>query len=189
MASFYRFTHLILPRGYQHAVAKLRRCCFILLCFLLSGCSFHTLQPAPVESLSTKLKPTYDRGSIKSSQYKVKKGDTLYSIAWGANKNFIKVARINNLTKPYTIYPGQMLKMKENNGFNKNKSVNKLSVKIIIKPKITTKSLKSSRLTLVLKLFPVKLTRQKNNLIKSKTLRILLKTVKKMLTILFLREW
>jgi len=43
--------------------------------------------------------------------YTVKRGDTLYSIAWRYEKDFRQVAQINNITPPYAIYPGQRLRM------------------------------------------------------------------------------
>lgn len=43
--------------------------------------------------------------------YTVKKGDTLYSIAWRYEKDFRQIAQINNIKSPYAIYPGQRLRM------------------------------------------------------------------------------
>jgi len=46
-----------------------------------------------------------------SQGYTVKRGDTLYSIAWRYEKDYRQVAQINNITSPYAIYPGQRLRM------------------------------------------------------------------------------
>jgi len=43
--------------------------------------------------------------------YSVKKGDTLYSIAWRYEKDFRQIAEWNNIQSPYAIYPGQRLVM------------------------------------------------------------------------------
>jgi len=43
--------------------------------------------------------------------YTVKRGDTLYSIAWRYEKDFRQIAQINNIQAPYEIYPGQRLRM------------------------------------------------------------------------------
>ncbi len=43
--------------------------------------------------------------------YTVKRGDTLYSIAWRYEKDFRQVAKLNNIKSPYAIYPGQRLRM------------------------------------------------------------------------------
>ncbi|MCL1090027.1 peptidoglycan DD-metalloendopeptidase family protein [Shewanella profunda] len=91
------------------------------LLFMLAGCSFQASRPAPVESLS----PNYSKhtkGYLKSDSYKVKKGDTLYSISWAAGKDFVEIAKINQLDKSYTIYPGQILYLTEPRIVNQSRS-------------------------------------------------------------------
>ncbi|MDB2705660.1 peptidoglycan DD-metalloendopeptidase family protein, partial [Pseudomonadota bacterium] len=46
------------------------------------------------------------------SVYKVKKGDTLYSISWRYGLDYKKVAKINRIRSPYRIYVGQKLYFK-----------------------------------------------------------------------------
>ena len=41
----------------------------------------------------------------------VARGDTLYSIAWAHNIDYRRLALVNNLSAPYTIYPGQQLSL------------------------------------------------------------------------------
>jgi lipoprotein NlpD len=41
--------------------------------------------------------------------YRVRKGDTLYSIAFGAGRDWREVARLNGIAPPYTIYPDQII--------------------------------------------------------------------------------
>lgn len=48
-----------------------------------------------------------------SNLYVVQRGDTLYSIAFRYGFDFRKMAAANNIPAPYTIYPGQKLKLKE----------------------------------------------------------------------------
>jgi len=43
----------------------------------------------------------------------VARGDTLYSIAWAHNIDYRRLALVNNLSAPYTIYPGQRLILSE----------------------------------------------------------------------------
>lgn len=43
--------------------------------------------------------------------YRVRKGDSLYSIAWRAGLDYQTVARWNSLRSPYTIYPGQLIRL------------------------------------------------------------------------------
>ena len=48
--------------------------------------------------------------------YKVNKGDTLYSIAFRNGVDFRDLASWNNIASPYTIWPGQELKLAPANG-------------------------------------------------------------------------
>ncbi|PKM21320.1 MAG: metalloendopeptidase, partial [Gammaproteobacteria bacterium HGW-Gammaproteobacteria-14] len=41
----------------------------------------------------------------------VARGDTLYSIAWRHGKDFRQLAAANNIAAPYTIYPGQQIRL------------------------------------------------------------------------------
>jgi len=47
--------------------------------------------------------------------YSVRRGDTLYSIAWRYEMDFLDIARWNNITQPYAIYPGQRLTLSADN--------------------------------------------------------------------------
>lgn len=46
-----------------------------------------------------------------STTYAVGRGDTLYSIAWRNGTTVEQLAAINRLRRPYTIYPGQRLRL------------------------------------------------------------------------------
>lgn len=52
------------------------------------------------------------RHGLHPDTYKVRKGDTLYSIAWRYKLDYRALARWNAIQPPYTIYPGQRLKMR-----------------------------------------------------------------------------
>ncbi|WP_232358791.1 peptidoglycan DD-metalloendopeptidase family protein [Paraneptunicella aestuarii] len=108
---------------------------FILLSFFLTvfltACSSRQ-QPAPVVNLGAKSKiNVIKKEAINSKYYIVKKGDTLYSIAFSAGKDFQEIAQLNNIEKPYSIYPGQRLSLitsktrQENKSTDKNKSNSK----------------------------------------------------------------
>lgn len=79
---------------------------FVLLCFsflLLAGCLSDDTE-APIRNvMSTPIKT----GEI----YRVKTGDTIYSIAWVAGLDYRAFAAANQLTAPYLIYPGQVLRI------------------------------------------------------------------------------
>ncbi|EKE84787.1 peptidoglycan DD-metalloendopeptidase family protein [Idiomarina xiamenensis] len=71
-------------------------------------------QPAPVSSVYTG-KTVYDftPSSLNQQQaYQVQRGETLYSIAFRADLDVNELARLNGLSAPYTIYPGQTIKLK-----------------------------------------------------------------------------
>jgi len=57
--------------------------------------------------------PVSDRGPdyTRRSTYTVSRGDTLYSIAWRYETTVAALARANRLRPPYTIYPGQTLRL------------------------------------------------------------------------------
>lgn len=74
---------------------------------LLMGCAASS--PAPVSGLS-KYENT-QRGSFRGSFYEVQKGDTLYFIAYRTDKDVKEIIRNNRLKEPYTIHPGQKLRL------------------------------------------------------------------------------
>ncbi|NVK23696.1 MAG: peptidoglycan DD-metalloendopeptidase family protein [Gammaproteobacteria bacterium] len=83
----------------------------VLIVFILSACTTRNT-PAPISNISSL--PNYQvrtKGSIASDSYTVKTGETLYSIAWRAGIDFRQLARINNINKPYQIFPGQQLSL------------------------------------------------------------------------------
>ncbi|GIC77911.1 peptidoglycan DD-metalloendopeptidase family protein [Moritella sp. F3] len=84
----------------------------IALYFLLAqlvGCSTANHSPAPVTSVQGY--KTELRSRIYASSYRVKKGDTLYAIAWRSNQDFKFLAALNKIPNSYEIYPGQVLKL------------------------------------------------------------------------------
>ncbi len=60
-------------------------------------------------------KPDYNqivKGSYTGNSYTVQKGDTLFFISYLAGKSKEEIAHLNNLTRPYTLTIGQVLKLK-----------------------------------------------------------------------------
>lgn len=49
--------------------------------------------------------------SVRDQTYEVKRGDTLYSIAWRYGLDFRQLAKRNGIGAGYTIYPGQTLQL------------------------------------------------------------------------------
>jgi len=77
----------------------------ILLTLLLAACSGQHQKP-----------PVVDRSHQKSHAdhkwYKVRKGDTLYSIAWVHSVHYKTLAYWNGIKPPYRLHPGQILRLK-----------------------------------------------------------------------------
>ena len=68
----------------------------VLFSVFLSGCG--NTGTVPVRDGSNGVAPNY---------YRVKAGDTLYSISWRYHLDYKSVAAANNIKAPYTIYAGQ----------------------------------------------------------------------------------
>lgn len=82
-----------------------------LVVVALNGCAQRS-EPAPVDSVyNGRTIYDYTRGSLSSPIYEVQSGDTLYSIAFRAEMDLRDIARLNNLTEPYQIFPGQELRL------------------------------------------------------------------------------
>ncbi len=73
---------------------------------LLAGCSYGGI--APVESAS---RPPVQKSSARPDVHIVKRGDTLYSIAWRYGLDYRQVAAWNEVPEPHTIYPSQKLRL------------------------------------------------------------------------------
>lgn len=83
---------------------QLRPAAFLAMVFavlLLAGCA---ATRAPVEDRSRHDGP-------RPASYEIRRGDTLYSIAWRYGLNYHELARWNRISPPYLIYPGQRLRL------------------------------------------------------------------------------
>ncbi len=83
----------------------MNKCLGGLLCLLLLVACEKQSPLAPVEERS--------HASVAlPNQYRVRTGDTLYSVAWAYHLDYRQLAAINHLQKPYTIHLGQVLSVK-----------------------------------------------------------------------------
>jgi lipoprotein NlpD len=86
----------------------MRRLCFVLMSLFLLACASDPVR-APVEHRRGENK-TID---VQPSSHRVVSGDTLFAIAWRYGLDYRKLARANRIPSPYRIYPGQELKLNE----------------------------------------------------------------------------
>lgn len=76
----------------------------ILVAILCVSCSSHAHR-APVSSVD-------QPQSLKVNSHHVARGDTLYAIAWRYNLDYKNLAEINGIRPPYSILPGQKIRLK-----------------------------------------------------------------------------
>ncbi len=91
---------------------------------------------APVEERTT-------RGSASkpaSGYYSVARGDTLYAIAWRFGYDFRKLAQANSIAAPYTIYPGQRIKLTDRVASTSSQPKSKTKTKSSTSKSTVTKS-------------------------------------------------
>jgi len=78
-----------------------------------------------------------------AKNYIVAQGDTLYSIAWQSGHDYHQLAKWNNITPPYIIYRGQIIKLVATRwGPKKIQKTQTLNKKTVKKQKIKKKSSK-----------------------------------------------
>ena len=70
----------------------------------------------------------------------VRRGDTLYAIARANNMTLDEIAKMNNLTPPYMIRTGQVLKIKSNMAVNKTTDVPKQEPESVVKKSTQTEA-------------------------------------------------
>lgn len=101
--------------GVGRLAACRRGLAMVVLLTLWAGCA------TPGRPIITERGPAAERASKpaphivrmpRSATYVVKRGDTLYGIAWRFGLEMKTLARINRLNPPYTIYPGQRLSLR-----------------------------------------------------------------------------
>ncbi len=113
--------------GYQSFVCLLNRWLLLsFLSFLVSGCAGFQPQ-APIQPKK--------RDLTSSSYYKVKKGDTLYSVGFRSGHGYKRLAVWNHIYSPYKLYIGQKLKlfksMPTKEVLKKNTSISKGNKKVL----------------------------------------------------------
>lgn len=68
-------------------------------------------EPSNIKKQSTTVRPVYKAGDWRPDTYTVKKGDNLYSIGLEFGYDYKDIALANNISAPYNIKVGQVLKL------------------------------------------------------------------------------
>ncbi len=80
---------------------------------ILSACSSNSLySPVDDRSIGGRQPVKIVSSQSRPDQYRVRRGDTLYSIAFRYGLDFRQLAHSNGISNRYEIYPGQTLKLK-----------------------------------------------------------------------------
>ncbi|GHE21513.1 peptidoglycan DD-metalloendopeptidase family protein [Halomonas urumqiensis] len=80
------------------------------LALAMAGCAAQQEQASQVQVRDLSM----SRESTSASNYTVEPGDTLYGIAWRHSMDYRDLARLNRISPPYQIQPGQQLALKPN---------------------------------------------------------------------------
>jgi len=75
---------------------------------LIVGCAGRSA-PAPVVLLNSQVESGSEE--YTASTYEVRPGDTLFAVAWFTGNDYQDIAKFNNISEPYTIFPGQKLRL------------------------------------------------------------------------------
>lgn len=85
----------------MHSSGRLSGCFLVLLVLVLPGCGRYA-NDSPGRPLDA---PAF---------HEVSAGETLYSISWQYGYDYKRVANWNGIDSPYTIYPGQRIRLRAN---------------------------------------------------------------------------
>ncbi len=97
---------------------RMRRCWSVLLplialsLLLLGGCSTEPRVVAVRRFNASPASAPASQPARRPGEYRVRPGDTLYSIAFRHQMDYRELARLNGIVAPYTIYPGQWLRVR-----------------------------------------------------------------------------
>jgi len=94
--------------------------------FTLNACTtVHT--PAPVVALNTTAPASNVLNEISGDSYQVQSGDTLFAIAFYSGNDYRELAKLNNIIAPYTLKPGQTIRITRTPNANKTNNTNKIN--------------------------------------------------------------
>ena len=90
-----------------------------------------------------------DSSTTRLGTYRVRKGDTLYSIAFLNGLDYRDVARANNISPPYTIYVGQNIVLDVNTAVSEPAESSQSSAKVMTLPEPAESSRSTGEVAIV----------------------------------------
>lgn len=106
----------------ESAIRALWLVLIVFVVYLLQGCDEHRVAPveermATGEKARSNSMDDYSAVDAKMTQYRVRAGDTLYSIAFRFKLDYKDLANANDIDRDYRIYPGQVLNLDKARGY------------------------------------------------------------------------
>jgi len=83
------------------------------LCLWLTACGIAPTTRVEAPTAAGRVTWTPPRPLPSADQHRVMAGETLYAIAFRQGGDYRELARINGIAAPYTIYPGQLIQLRE----------------------------------------------------------------------------
>ena len=132
----------------MHSLGKTAVLLVILIVLVFPGCHRHYRPPQSAKPQTSIVK----RQLNADGSYYVRKGDTLYAIAFSYGLDPMEIARLNGISSPYTIYPDQKLQLRSPSARSSSrqsstgvktsgaKTAGQVTTKTIAKPKSTTRA-------------------------------------------------
>ena len=126
----------------RQLVARLSLLLLLSGVLALPSCHRHHRPPPDSWSSNTIVK----RQLNSDGSYYVRKGDTLYAIAFSYGLDPMDVARKNGIASPYTIYPGQKIQLKSATGSQTRDASSGVKISTLKTPgAVTTKTVESPK--------------------------------------------
>ena len=113
----------------------IKGCSLSAVVLLLTACS--ASQYAPVQELGYSTAQISSANRVQSTpiSYQVKPGDTMFAIAWRFGWDYKKLAKVNAISSPYTIYVGQVVYFNE---INDNNEISAPAIKKAVKKPVVS---------------------------------------------------
>ncbi len=83
----------------------------LVLCVFVTACSGSAIPVVERDSVSSSRTKLARQAMPASGKHTVRRGETLYSIAWMYGQDFKRLAKVNDIPAPYVIHAGERLQL------------------------------------------------------------------------------